>query len=516
MSRPTSRSGSSPVGDAPTTPVVDQRNATHSDKEQEHTQRRAVRYVLTSRNGGPSIGGDSSPPTRLVLFLSDFFLTAAHSLTVSSHSPYRPSSPHGSAQVSHGKSVRPFRGAAEFLAQRDGADAQCQTDPLPGVEPLSRLLGSNTVSPAPNVINSYASATRRSLELERVSILDLERRIEQRREALVSTGVLSGSGNNKDQQAVRLVPEPPAKPLAKPRPARLRKNSLSGEYDFIAFDSALPVPPASPSEEGRPKGPTLRRARGSPSGGARGRTPSPASGRSPNSPSDKSEDGDASEEKYHKKNSSGGIAIPSGDVYGTRSGYSSGASPTEKGGRGRRSRVPSPGANGTLHFGAFVPQVSSPHWTNNTYEKGDAVLGEHSANRNEDLGLDDDDDKRLLKLSAKETLGVVKKTTPRARPVARRPLSVDPLKNPGLDTHTMRDEGNGKSLDFGADSAGFKSFTRTASSAFAVVTKDRVEVLEKFELLSLEKEINGGDEKNVGGSNVQKSVLTMSLRGSGS
>ena len=66
--------------------------------------------------------------------------------------------------------------------------------------------------------------------------------------------------------------------------AHEKRNSLSGDGDFIAFDTTLPVPPASPSErDGRARGPTPAGREGLSGFRDAGATSAPASPESPDS-----------------------------------------------------------------------------------------------------------------------------------------------------------------------------------------------------------------------------------------
>ena len=76
--------------------------------------------------------------------------------------------------------------------------------------------------------------------------------------------------------------------------AHEKRNSLSGDGDFIAFDTTLPVPPASPSErDGRARGPTPAGREGLSGFRDAGATSAPASPDSPDS-DEPERDGNAS------------------------------------------------------------------------------------------------------------------------------------------------------------------------------------------------------------------------------
>jgi hypothetical protein len=502
----------------------------------------------------------SSLPSLLTNTCAPFFVT------VCPYSPFRPSSPREENPEKDKKEkpvsganaplrqnsfvVRPFRGAAKAAAVRDPfiADAEGQTEYLPHLEPLLRLGGGTArlnahTSPSEGQkkqgVPSYASATKRNVfDDEKQSIADLEQRIELRRHALVSTGVLRGPGGEPaaasmhqrketTKNGASLVPLPPAVPVAslpaKPRPKPRRKNSLSGEHDFIAFDEVLPRPPDSPSEEGRPKGPAPRWQRvTSPHNSER-----ESHGFHPHQQSERSfSPGTANHPRRRRSSfrhggkdgrdenatllSSGGMLIPHArSDGGGRSGYSSASSPTEKHFGGLSShrrksvysrRVPSPGANGTLHF------------------ECDGKKKENDSS-----------------------------SSLRARPVARRPgLTQDLTQERNGDARhphavngsddSSRDFSSLSSPSALSKNSSFGSFTRTESSAFAVVSKENGGLLSvRFVQLvvggeSLDDKVNervaavakengnerSDDEKTnpTAGSRARKSVLTMSLRGS--
>jgi hypothetical protein len=138
-----------------------------------------------------------------------------------------------------------------------------------------------------------------------------------------------------------------------------RQNSLSGDGDFIAFDTTLPVPPASPSErDGRVRGPTpagrggMRSAHAGESG-ADSAMSAPASPDSPDSAD--SRERELEDDKPFSVASSRG-ASPSSPS--RRRGIAIAGGARARGlSPGRR--VVSPGANGTLHFGSAAPRVAS-------------------------------------------------------------------------------------------------------------------------------------------------------------
>lgn len=139
--------------------------------------------------------------------------------------------------------------------------------------------------------------------------------------------------------------------------AHEKRNSLSGDGDFIAFDTTLPVPPASPSErDGRARGPTPAGREGLSGFRAEGATSVPASPESPDS-DEPERDGNASAARSGFRETSRadspialtarrGVAIAQAHAKDSFYEYLV---------LGRRSpgrRVVSPGANGTLHFGS--------------------------------------------------------------------------------------------------------------------------------------------------------------------
>jgi len=129
-----------------------------------------------------------------------------------------------------------------------------------------------------------------------------------------------------------------------------RQNSLSGDGDFIAFDTTLPVPPASPSErDGRVRGPTPA-GRGGMRGMHAGESGADSAMSAPASP-----DSPDSDDKTFSVVSSRG-ASPSSPSRRRGIAIAGGAR-----GRGLSPgrRVVSPGANGTLHFGSAAPRVAS-------------------------------------------------------------------------------------------------------------------------------------------------------------
>ena len=139
--------------------------------------------------------------------------------------------------------------------------------------------------------------------------------------------------------------------------AHEKRNSLSGDGDFIAFDTTLPVPPASPSErDGRARGPTPAGREGLSGFRDAGATSAPASPDSPDS-DEPERDGNASAARSGFRETSRadspialtarrGVAIAQAHAKDSFYEYLV---------LGRRSpgrRVVSPGANGTLHFGS--------------------------------------------------------------------------------------------------------------------------------------------------------------------
>lgn len=139
--------------------------------------------------------------------------------------------------------------------------------------------------------------------------------------------------------------------------AHEKRNSLSGDGDFIAFDTTLPVPPASPSErDGRARGPTPAGREGLSGFRDAGATSAPASPESPDS-DEPERDGNASAARSGFRETSRadspialtarrGVAIAQAHAKDSFYEYLV---------LGRRSpgrRVVSPGANGTLHFGS--------------------------------------------------------------------------------------------------------------------------------------------------------------------
>lgn len=178
--------------------------------------------------------------------------------------------------------------------------------------------------------------------------------------------------------------------------AHEKRNSLSGDGDFIAFDTTLPVPPASPSErDGRARGPTPAGREGL-SGfrdaGADGATSAPASPDSPDS-DELERDGNASVSRSGFRETS---RADSPIALTARRGVAIAQAHAKD--RGRRSpgrRVVSPGANGTLHFGSAAPRVrdcsgrDATASTSSRYDGIDVAFGVSSsspARRGSDAG----------------------------------------------------------------------------------------------------------------------------------
>ena len=348
-----------------------------------------------------------------------------------------------------------------------------------------------------------------------------------------------------------------------------RQNSLSGDGDFIAFDTTLPVPPASPSErDGRVRGPTpagrggMRSAHAGESG-ADSAVSAPAS---PDSP-------DSDDKPFSVVSSRGaspsspsrrrGIAIAGGA-------RGRGLSP------GRR--VVSPGANGTLHFGSAAPRVASRK-TSAPEAKEPAFLERGGGGGGGGGGGDDGDasrrraspsspsspSSRRASLSRDVNVGP-KKPKPRAC-VARRgvPVAAEFARGPATFSREEKSasvahsrerggllgSGSPSSASMAVDGADVresnrsdsvsvssvsslsrslgslgglagpkkKELARTDTSAFAVVQKKAVAPVPS-RLEGIEPARARGDgaprsapEDGRGGSRAQKSVLTMSLRG---
>ena len=345
-----------------------------------------------------------------------------------------------------------------------------------------------------------------------------------------------------------------------------RQNSLSGDGDFIAFDTTLPVPPASPSErDGRVRGPTpagrggMRSAHAGESG-ADSAMSAPAS---PDSP-------DSDDKPFSVVSSRGaspsspsrrrGIAIAGGA-------RGRGLSP------GRR--VVSPGANGTLHFGSAAPRVASRKTSAPEAKEPGAFLerggggggggGDDSdaSRRRASPSSPSSPSSRRASLSRDVNVGP-KKPKPRAC-VARRgvPVAAEFARGPATFTREEKSasaahsrergglagSGSPPSAEMAVDGAdvresnrsdpgsvssvsslsrslgslgglaGPKELARTDTSAFAVVQKKAVAPVPS-RLEGIEPARARGDgaprsapEDGRGGSRAQKSVLTMSLRG---
>jgi hypothetical protein len=347
-----------------------------------------------------------------------------------------------------------------------------------------------------------------------------------------------------------------------------RQNSLSGDGDFIAFDTTLPVPPASPSErDGRVRGPTpagrggMRSAHAGESG-ADSAMSAPAS---PDSP-------DSDDKPFSVVSSRGaspsspsrrrGIAIAGGA-------RGRGLSP------GRR--VVSPGANGTLHFGSAAPRVASRK-TSALESKEPGAFLERGGGGGGGGGDDGDASRRRASPSSpsspssrraslsrdvnvgpkkpKPRACVARRGVPVAAEFARGPATFSREEKSASAAHSrerggLLGSGSPSSAEIAVDGADVresnrsdpasvssvsslsrslgslgglagpkkKELARTDTSAFAVVKKKAVAPVPS-RLEGIEPARARGDgaprsapEDGRGGSRAQKSVLTMSLRG---
>ena len=355
--------------------------------------------------------------------------------------------------------------------------------------------------------------------------------------------------------------------------AHRRQNSLSGDGDFIAFDTTLPVPPASPSErDGRARGPTPA-GRGGMRGihaesGAESAASAPASPDSPDS-DERARDGNSVSSRGASPSSPSrrrGIAIAGGA-------RARGLSP------GRR--VVSPGANGTLHFGSAAPRVASRNTKKAAPESkepsflftsrggggggggGDGAVDADVGDASRRRASPSSPSSRRASLESKRDVTVgPKKPKPRAC-VARRgvPVAAEFARGPAIFTREEKNqtgasvaharervaanerpsavdgadvrESNRPERDSasvssvsslsrslgslgGLGGAGEKKLARTDTSAFAVVKKkafpSRAEGIEPARARG-DGAPRSAPEDGRGGSRAQKSVLTMSLRG---
>ena len=406
-------------------------------------------------------------------------------------------------------------------------------------------------------------------EIERISAVDFERRVATRREALVETGVLEGGatragadGESRRTSAcsertktsspraradartdartgVVFAPEPPSSgvpacanqgvtspPVVRRKPsaldvgarkrrektAREKRNSLSGDGDFIAFDTTLPVPPASPSErDGRARGPTppRREALGAAhTTGADGATSAPAS---PDSPDWDECDRDPARGGFFVEPRSAGAAEPEPSRRSLRGIAIAG------GARGRRSpgrRVVSPGANGTLHFGSAAPsgapraratQSASPR-------AGAAPAPPYDGDASPAAA-------RFFRESASPRVS----SATLARSIRRNRSDPAPRKPKPSVSSLSRGLGSLGSLggakgEGEADGARREPFLPAGTSAFAVVVKNAFAPSPEGIEPERAAAARGGvsretPEDHRGGSCARKSVLTMSLRG---
>jgi hypothetical protein len=352
----------------------------------------------------------------------------------------------------------------------------------------------------------------------------------------------------------------------KPATAHGRQNSLSGDGDFIAFDTTLPVPPASPSErDGRVRGPTPA-GRGGMRGMHAGESGADSAVSAPASP-----DSPDSDDKTFSVVSSRG-ASPSSPSRRRGIAIAGGAR-----GRGLSPgrRVVSPGANGTLHFGSAAPRVASRK-TSAPEAKEPAFLERGGGGGGRDASPSSPSSRagraspsspssRRASLSRDVNVGP-KKPKPRAC-VARRgvPVAAELARGPATFTREEKSasaahsrerggllgSGSPSSAEIAVDGADVresnrsdpasvssvsslsrslgslgglagpkkKELARTDTSAFAVVQKKAVAPVPS-RLEGIEPARARGDgaprsapEDGRGGSRAQKSVLTMSLRG---
>ena len=418
-----------------------------------------------------------------------------------------------------------------------------------------------------------------ALEIERVSAADFERRVAARREALVETGVLEGAKKTREKAGARRArhspsdeisteserssekntrpgarhpkPEPPrsgsnpkpspthASPLVvrrkpraldvgaqksagrAPRTAHEKKNSLSGDGDFIAFDTTLPVPPASPSErDGRARGPTPAGREGlslnrTCCAGADSAASAPAS---PDSP-----DWD-DREPFPFPSRRRGVAIAGGASRGRRS-------------PGRR--VVSPGANGTLHFGSAAPSglnasrarvfaaesPSTPRVSTSTRDAASSAPAKavflFRAETETAPPRDDGVSGAALVPPRGETPSAEAVGRTRSDPAPRKPkpASVSSLSR-GLGSLSglagAARDGEETELSGAARFEKNGALARAGTSAFAVVTKEALAppprgVEPARARGGVSEETRKEDRRS--GSRARKSVLTMSLRG---